>query len=134
MQLTAPDEPTLVLVVRSYPRGYRGELPELMRRLRRDAKTKGCVIVEERIRFDKGAGCVRCTGTRKRSGGHWVQREDGDIIRKACPEFKRSPGAIAAIKEAGSQLFRKFPSSSPSLAWLPARPLRCPNLHPRSPG
>ena len=98
VQLTHPDEPdTFVLVVRSYNHcSYHAEnYQELMRRLRRDAKTKGCVgrvIGGGRIRFDKGGGCVRCTGTRKRSGGRLgaTRRQQISYGRRALSS-RRSP-------------------------------------------
>mmetsp|Transcript_3391 Transcript_3391/g.13816 ORF Transcript_3391/g.13816 Transcript_3391/m.13816 type:complete len:297 (+) Transcript_3391:332-1222(+) len=48
----------------------------------------------------KARGCVRCTGTRKRSGGRLgaTRRQQISYGRRA-PSSRRSPGAIAAIKE-----------------------------------
>ncbi len=96
VQLTHPDEPdTFVLVVRSYNHcSYHAEnYQELMRRLRRDGKTKGCVgrvIGGGRIRFDKGAGVCEVYGYSKTFGRTpGCNEKTADIIRKACPEFKK---------------------------------------------
>lgn len=96
VQMTHPEEPdTFVLVVRSYDHcNYHAEnYQELMRRLRRDPKTKGCVgrvIGGGRIRFDKEAGVCEVYGYSKTFGRTpGCNEKTADIIRKNCPEFKR---------------------------------------------
>ena len=96
VQMTHPEEPdTFVLVVRSYDHcNYHAEnYQELMRRLRRDPKTKGCVgrvIGGGRIRFDKGGGVCEVYGYSKTFGRTpGCNEKTADIIRKNCAEFKR---------------------------------------------
>ena len=96
VQMTHPEEPdTFVLVVRSYDHcNYHAEnYQELMRRLRRDPKTKGCVgrvIGGGRIRFDKEAGACEVYGYSKTFGRTpGCNEKTADIIRKNCLEFKR---------------------------------------------
>ena len=96
VQMTHPEEPdTFVLVVRSYDHcNYHAEnYQELMRRLRRDPKTKGCVgrvIGGGRIRFDKEAGVCEVYGYSKTFGRTpGCNDQTADIIRNNCPEFKR---------------------------------------------
>ena len=96
VQMTHPEEPdTFVLVVRSYDHcNYHAEnYQELMRRLRRDPKTKGCVgrvIGGGRIRFDKEVGVCEVYGDSKQIGREpGCNEKTADIIRKNCPEFKR---------------------------------------------
>ena len=96
VQMTHPEEPdTFVLVVRSYDHcNYHAEnYQELMRRLRRDPKTKGCVgrvIGGGRIRFDKEAGVCEVYGYSKTFGRTpGCNEKTADIIRKNCAEFKR---------------------------------------------
>ena len=96
VQMTHPEEPdTFVLVVRSYDHcNYHAEnYQELMRRLRRDPKTKGCVgrvIGGGRIRFDKEVGVCEVYGYSKTFGRTpGCNEKTADIIRKNCPEFKR---------------------------------------------
>ena len=96
VQMTHPEEPdTFVLVVRSYDHcNYHAEnYQELMRRLRRDPKTKGCVgrvIGGGRIRFDKEVGVCEVYGYSKTFGRTpGCNEKTADIIRKNSPEFKR---------------------------------------------
>ena len=96
VQMTHPEEPdTFVLVVRSYDHcNYHAEnYQELMRRLRRDPKTKGCVgrvIGGGRIRFDKEVGVCEVYGYSKTFGRTpGCNEKTADIIRKNCLEFKR---------------------------------------------
>ena len=96
VQMTHPEEPdTFVLVVRSYDHcNYHAEnYQELMRRLRRDPKTKGCVgrvIGGGRIRFDKEVGVCEVYGYSKTFGRTpGCNEKTADIIRNNCPEFKR---------------------------------------------
>ena len=96
VQMTHPEEPdTVVLVVRSYDHcNYHAEnYQELMRRLRRDPKTKGCVgrvIGGGRIRFDKEVGVCEVYGYSKTFGRTpGCNEKTADIIRKNCAEFKR---------------------------------------------
>lgn len=96
VQMTHPEEPdTFVLVVRSYDHcNYHAEnYQELMRRLRRDPKTKGCVgrvIGGGRIRFDKEGGVCEVYGYSKTFGRTpGCNEKTADIIRKNCAEFKR---------------------------------------------
>ena len=96
VQMTHPEEPdTFVLVVRSYDHcNYHAEnYQELMRRLRRDPKTKGCVgrvIGGGRIRFDKEVGVCEVYGYSKTFGRTpGCNEKTADIIRKNCAEFKR---------------------------------------------
>lgn len=96
VQMTHPEEPdTFVLVVRSYDHcNYHAEnYQELMRRLRRDPKTKGCVgrvIGGGRMRFDKEVGVCEVYGYSKTFGRTpGCNEKTADIIRKNCPEFKR---------------------------------------------
>ncbi len=96
VQMTHPEEPdTFVLVVRSYDHcDYHAEnYQELMRRLRRDPKTKGCVgrvIGGGRMRFDKEVGVCEVYGYSKTFGRTpGCNEKTADIIRKNCAEFKR---------------------------------------------
>ena len=96
VQMTHPEEPdTFVLVVRSYDHcNYHAEnYQELMRRLRRDPKTKGCVgrvIGGGRMRFDKEVGVCEVYGYSKTFGRTpGCNEKTADIIRKNCAEFKR---------------------------------------------